>query len=787
MQEEKKETKHTSWKNEPTLKDLMKDFDSSQSSFENQKSMVEDSVGIMNEDRSSSSKNIVSGRETSGHNSQLVRKQYEWIVPNIEEPVLGTDTMFALSPLDYVSSKSEAMNANILNYQWNNQLRRNELINQSARKFVEEGMCVLKVGWSLRRRNAKVFEDKPVYSRDKIEIENAINIAMSKDESIGNRMIEMYQAGQAVPVGTKKVSSFKNIVFENKPVITVLDYDKVIIDPSSKGKRDNVNFVIEICETSYSDLVKQKSSYFNLEHIRDNVLNNESDDDFKDSPYVRTETYDEEFEFSDVARKKITMYVYWGYWDIAGDGKLEPIVAAWVGTKMIRLEKSPYPFYDLPYTFGAFLPEKNSFIGRTNANLLESDQDALTNTIRAMQDITDESATGQEFINEDMFATPLEKKAYERGETVYLKRNANPKDMIHRKSIEPVPDVLFQMKEMYEVNSINMTGAVDGDALRNRIVQSPTGLGVPLDSASNRENAILRRFTTMFSDASKLILSMNKAYLQRDSIYRVGDEFKLIGETDNLSDMFEVKSQVETRRVQDDKASKLITMLHNGASSMSERLAAQHYLKIAQLWNFKDLSHMIEEDMNREPTEEEQVMRQLEMERIQLENKKMKMDMLLKAKEIEFTDSKMREILVGLASGSIDADILKTKAQTELYLAESDKMDSQIQLFNQEFQLIGDGTKREEKKEDNEYKHLADLEREEVRTDRELKNIEKKQEKSSKQESLDYIKNGTLHNSSGYDATDDIFRRILDKNSLDTKQYTEPKKEITDADITDLL
>ena len=39
----------------------------------------------------------------------------------------------------------------------------------------------------------------------------------------------------------------------------------------------------------------------------------------------------------------MVMYEYWGNYDINDDGIAEPIVCAWVGSTVIRLELNPYP------------------------------------------------------------------------------------------------------------------------------------------------------------------------------------------------------------------------------------------------------------------------------------------------------------------------------------------------------------------------------------------------------------------------------------------------------------
>ena len=65
-------------------------------------------------------------------------------------------------------------------------------------------------------------------------------------------------------------------------------------------------------------------------------------------PESTTVDYDEWYTsdteaLKDPARKKLTVYEYWGNWDINGDGTKVPIVATWVNNIMLRLEENPYP------------------------------------------------------------------------------------------------------------------------------------------------------------------------------------------------------------------------------------------------------------------------------------------------------------------------------------------------------------------------------------------------------------------------------------------------------------
>ena len=101
------------------------------------------------------------------------------------------------------------------------------------------------------------------------------------------------------------------------------------------------------------------------------------------------------FEFKDKARKKLTAYEYWGYWDIDGKGLTKPIKAVWVGNVMIKLEELPYPDKKLPFVSVPYLPVRKSVYGEPDGKLLEDNQDIIGAVTRGMIDVLGRSANGQ--------------------------------------------------------------------------------------------------------------------------------------------------------------------------------------------------------------------------------------------------------------------------------------------------------------------------------------------------------------------------------------------------------
>jgi len=768
--------KYTNWKKEPTLDDLRKDYKNAKPSHNKQLDRIKKYIDLYNESQAVEQKKGLK-RKRSTYRSRLLKKQLGWIIPNIESPILSQKNIFTLTPKTTNAINRRKKNANILNHQWDKEIGKVRLINRAVRKYAIEGTCVFKVGWktTIKKIPKKVEKFKLETDPKKIDIMLA---KASGDKQLIEKMRQFYNKYNGLPFEIEIVEEIDECIVENRPLLEVKDNKAIIIDPSAKGIWSNVKFVIEILETDYATL-KSSNSYFNLKYIR-NYVKNMSGINTNEFLTETMQDYDEEdlFQFSDLARKKFTMYEYWGYWDINDNGTLVPIVASWVGDKLVRLEENPYAHKSIPYVVCAYEPIDDEIWGEPEAVVLEDDQKALTGTYRAMQDITNETAIGQEFIDDSIFKTPLEKQNYEAGRTVHVRKGVDMTKAIFRKSIEPVPQTLLNMKNIYNEHATLLTGVLDMDGGETRKQQSITGAPIRYDAKTNREMGILRRFLNGLEEIGNLILSMNREYLLDDYIY--GKNSEQLQNIDDLDNDFVVEVDILTPAVRDLIASRILTMMQTNAAFMTPQIAALHYEKVARLWNQNDLADGVIEETFKEPSEAELLAQQLELEKMKLENKKAQIELLVKAKEMELKDAKIADILSDISNEYKDAKREKELAEAELALAQADKMEAQVDLFRQEFDLIQSGVKREWEKEDKEYQHLANLEREQVRTDREQKNIELKkeqnQEKSSKEKNLDYIREGTLYNME-YDPADDVFRNIKDKNSLDTSKYT---KELPD-------
>ena len=773
------------WTNKPTIDDLKRDLEMALPAHQLKIDKINENNRVYNEAKPNITKH---NKNKSKYTSKLLKKQLEWLIPNIEEPILSTVKMFNLTASTSKSFDLVDINSKALEYQWNNQINKGVLINQSSRKFGIDGTLCVKVEWDASVEERMVKKKIQNIESNKERVSQVLHQVLNESgEEKYNELLNIVKENGGIPIpdSFSIIEKEEKIVVKNKPRIRVRDNESIVVDPKCKGVFEDARFLIDVYETDYATLVQNKKSYINLEKIKSQILSG-SADSYDTLTMFKLYNDDDAFEFSDLARKKIVIHEYWGYWDMMDDGTLVSFVGSWINDELVRLEPNPYGHNKIPYAFGSFLPINGELYGDTNADLLMDDQSSLTGTIRSMQDITNNnSKIGQEFIDQTLF-DPIQKDNYDAGRTVYTRKGKMVRDSIYTRSVEPVPEVLFQMKQLYSEDAISMTGVQEynNSNQNGKTKQSVTGETYSEDSISSREMSILRRFSNVWADVGRLMLSMNKEFLLSDAVIE-SSEFGIVEveNVDYLSDEFNVTVEVATPTVNNKKASRLLNMMNTNAATMSEEKADVYYHKINSLWGMNDVTVAMEKIKNRELTEQEQEIEQAKFEMVMIELKIQKLKAMETVKSMEKDDAEIMRL-----NTIAKSEALRNKGQAERDLATAEKLNSQKELYDQEFNLIDSGAKRQEYKDDAEYQHIANMEREEVRTKRELElnNAKSKSAKStnndsvsnsgsSRERNIQYLRDGQGNDS--FDASDNLFRDILNKNSLDTSKFTDVNKK----------
>ncbi|MCK5847987.1 MAG: hypothetical protein KAH01_02170 [Caldisericia bacterium] len=718
-----KKQKLTNWKNEPTFEEL----------YQNYMDAQEDHGKVLN-DLERRKINMDGGspigapKGKSNARPKLIKKQAEWKYPSLEEPFLNTVDMFEVNPQTFEDREAAEQNELLLNYQWRTKIDKVELVGDIVRTIVDDGTVIVKIGWESDEDEIMVDKQVPVYASPEesmMMIQQALQSGQISEEQANQIMM----SGQPMVKGEETIQVPELVLVKNNPTYEVCDTRNVILDPTANGKAKDLQFAIHEYDTSMSELNQEKYSktivvdpetgsktvdeygtYKNLDKI---VVKKDS----QNRTYVNdSEQNETTFEFNDKPRQKLRAYEYWGYWDINNTGETEVIIATWIGKTIIRMEKSPFPFNGLPFSFAKYMPKKNDMYGEADGDLLIENQESIGRMKRAAYDITADIAVGQEFIDEQFFAGPSQKDNYNSGKTVYFRHGMDPKTAIHKKSIDPVPKAVFDMIALENNDAESITGTkafsqgIGSQALGNVVA----GIRSALDATSKRELSILRRISEqLFKDMGGKTIQMNQAFLDEEEVIRITNKKFVTISRNDIAGEFDLIIDVSTPEKDNDKAEKLNTLMQTNAASMHPGLQKIIYAKMAKLWKEPDLA---EEVLSFEPDPDPMAdaIKKLQFENAQLENKKLHMEIAKMAKDIESEDSKIDE-RISRTSVNLDSESEENIANARLRNAQAEKLEEESDMIKLDFARTADGTKRKEQEEDIEVKHMASKEMEEMK------------------------------------------------------------------------
>ena len=674
------ESKLTKWKNEPSVSDLQSDLESAESIH---KEHVAKTEKWLNKLAGKLEIKPIKGR--SKVQPKLIRKQAEWRYASLEEPFLSTDDLFDIDPRTGEDYEAAEDNQILLNYQFNTKIDKVAFINEYVRTCTDEGTVIVQVGWKYEKGEREVYEDiEMTPEQASMYLYNEV----AKGNMTQEEAIATMQSGEPI---TKTVKRYKVVTIANHPTLRVCEYDRLIIDPTCEGDLDKAQFIIVPFETNYSEL-KKDSTYSNLDQIFEEdgtVVKGTLDDE----SFYKTLTNQTGFEFKDKARKKLTAYEYYGYWDIDGKGITKPIRATWVGNTMIKLEELPYPDKKLPFVAVQFMPVRKSIYGEPDGKLIEDNQDILGAVTRGMIDIMGRSANGQTLMTKGMLDASNLKK-YENGEHAYINPGFDPRVNIHMQTYPEIPNSAMQMINMQNQEAESLTGVIafsngiSGQALGN----TATGVRSALDSASKRELGILRRLSAGLEKIGRKIIAMNAEFLDDEEVIRVTNKkFRTI-RRDDLTGDFDLRVKISTAESDNQKIEKLAFMMQTGQQSMDPEEAKLVRAEIYKLQKMPDLADKVLR-YQPQPDPVQQEMQQLQLERMRLENMKLQ-------SEIEERNSRAIE-------NQVDVELKQAKTQNEL--AKAGKLTSEKDLADQEFIRRDFGVDHQQKMQEKEHDRLTSL------------------------------------------------------------------------------
>ena len=589
----------TDWANEPSVADLKQDYSDAKNETDAHVSDIKrwlDNLHV----RGAARANTPKGK--SAIQPKLIRKQAEWRYSSLSEPFLSTPDVFNVAPVSWEDRKSAQQNQLVLNNQFNTKIDKTKFIDEYVRTAVDEGTVIVRLGWDYEEREETytqpVFDYVPANDPSIAnQYQQLAQLAQSNPDAFAQQVpaeiqeaLQLsIQSGQVlVPVSAGEEQVTEVVPVRNQPTLEICDFRNVVIDPSCGGDFSKARFVVYSFETSLDEL-RRDGKYKNLDAIKISNSSILGDPDYSSKD-------NGSFNFNDEPRKKFVVHEYWGFWDIDGEGTVKPIVAAWAGDILIRLDENPFPDGQLPFVIVPYLPVRKSLYGEPDGELLEDNQKIIGAVTRGMIDIMGKSANGQTGVRKDALDL-TNKRRFDQGMDYEFNANVDPRQAIFMHTYPEIPNSAQIMLQLQNAEAESLTGVkafnngISGQALGD----TATGVRGALDAASKRELGILRRLADGIIQIGRKFIAMNSEFLSEEEVVRITNEQFVTVRRDDLAGKFDLKLSISTAEEDNAKAQELAFMLQTMGNNMDPEMSKMILSDIARLRKMPDLAKKIED------------------------------------------------------------------------------------------------------------------------------------------------------------------------------------------------
>lgn len=594
------------------------------------------------------------GNEVKGKSkivSQDIRKQIEWMLPTLADPFLSTPDIIKCNPITYEDVLAARQNELLLNTQFCRKFPRYNFMMKALKVLATEGTLVIQTGWD--------YEDE--------EVEQIV-------DKVG---IHPITGDETIITSKEKVTRIK----KNQPTAVVCRNEDIYLDPTCMDDMSKCQFVIHRYETDISTL-RADGRYKNLDKLV------EQEGTKYDYGYLpQDHTY---FKFQDQARKKMVVYEYWGNYDIDEDGIAEPIVCAWVGNTIIRLATNPYPDNKPPFIVVPFNAVPFQMHGESLASVIGDNQKVKTAIVRGVIDNMAQSNNGQVAMRKGALDIANRKKFLEGKNFEY---NGTPNDF-WQGSYNQIPSSAFDVLTIMNNEIESQTGvkSFSGGINASSLGGTATGARGALDATSTRRISLVRNIAeNLIKPLMRKWMAYNSEFLEEEEIVRITNEEFVPIRRDDLDGNIDIDISISTAEDNAAKAQELSFLLQTMGPNQDFEINKLLMAQIAKLSRMPDLEKQI---MNHQPQKDpnEEMAKQLEMQKMQL--------------EIELMKADIQDKLARAGENQIDAEVKKAKMQVEL--AKARKLGSEADGMDLDFLMKNDGVDVQQQKELDDAKYMRE-------------------------------------------------------------------------------
>lgn len=572
------------------------------------------------------------GNEQKGKSqivSRDIRKQDEWQHPSIKDPFVSQTDIIKCSPVTFEDRPTAEQSELVLNTQFCRQFPRYQFMTKALKVLTREGTAVIQTGWE--------YEDKVE------EIEVPITIVHPV-------------TGESIPVGSTKETV--TTIVKNQPTAKVCRNEDVYIDPTCMDNMDDCQFVIHRYESSLSTL-RADGRYKNLDKVTFAMSEAVQGPD----GYVPEDP--SMFSFKDDPRKKIIVHEYWGYYDLDGDGIVEPIVCVWVNDVIIRLEENPFPDQKIPFIVVPFASVPFQMQGEAPAEILSDTQKVKTAILRGVIDNMAQSTNGQKGIKKGALDRTNRTKFLNGGNFEF---NTTVSDFWEG-SYNQIPNSAFDMFTLMTNEAESNTGVksfsqgISGGSLGG----TATGARGALDATAARRLDIVRNVAeNLVKPLLRKWMAYNTEFLDDEQVFRITNEEFIAVKKDDLQGLIDIDIQVSTNEDNAAKAQELAFMLQTVGPNEDPGIRKILMSQLMRLHKLPDVAKAIEE-YQPQPDPYVEQMKMLEMEKLKSEIEERKsraaenqVDMRVKNARATLDEAKARD--THSKADMVDLDFLEKQS-----------------------------------------------------------------------------------------------------------------------------
>lgn len=607
------------------------------------------------------------GNEQKGKSqivSRDIHKQNEWLHPSLLDPFVSSADIVKVTPITWEDEASATQSELLLNYQFCRQFDRYNFMSKALKVASQEGTVVVQCGWE--------------YEDEEVEVEVPLI------------EVDMYGQEFVVPGEFETITETK--IKKNQPTATVCRNEDIYIDPTCMDDMDKCQFVIHRYETDISTL-KADGRYKNLEQVIRANMDSDDDGDFDDMD-------SSDFRFQDDPRKKMLVYEYWGNYDMNDDGIAEPIVCAWIGDVVIRLQGNPYPDEKPPFLVMPFNSIPFQMHGEADAELIGDNQKIKTAITRGIIDNMAQSNNGMVGVRKGSL-DPVNRKKWLAGQNFEF--DGSPQDFWFGQ-YNQIPGTAFDMMAMQnnEIESLTAVKSFTGGISGNSLGATATGVRGALDATSVRRlNRVRNISENLIKPLMRKWLAYSAEFLSDEEVIRVTNSQFVPIRRDDLGGRVDLEINVSTAEDNAAKSQELSFLLQTLGNTIPFEITQMLMADMLDLMKMPDKAKTLRE-FKQEPDPMAEQAKQLELQKLQLDNE------LIKAK-IVATYSSATEDDADQKEKMWQAELLKQKTRVESVKA--DKLSSEKDTLDLDFLMKNEGLEHAQKMELEEHKRLSDLDK----------------------------------------------------------------------------